>query len=686
MLEAGLFLLLLGLGCSIVLAFASRAFYVWEDPKVLAITDALPGANCGGCGNPGCASAAEAIAAGNASASICVAGGFEVAQAVGEIMGETVEEREPEFSWTSCSYGVGKAEPRFTYNGASDCEAAVMLYGGSKVCPIGCIGLGTCVKVCQFGALSIGDDNLPLVDYNRCVGCGACVDACPKNIVSLTSQTQRIVKEYVTDECTAPCQRACPTGINIPGYINEIRKGNYEEALRVIKEKCPLPLICGYICPAPCELSCRRNLVDEGVAINPLKRFVADHEMAANKHIDPYKCADNGIKIAVVGGGSEGLTVTYYLARLGYQPTIYEAKPELGGILRYVIAEDRLPRHVLDHDIDGVLKMGVEAQTNVVMGRDFSPFSLLKDGYDAVLIAGGGFDSRKILQDSLDKGDAAIPGVMMMLDFLAAIAQDHKIEVGKHVVISDAGIKTLEVARKCLELGAGKVTIVSDQPINSLPLEFQNSKALASGGIEIKTFSTIAAIGGIGDRMDRVAIEDRDLSGDIETKRSIIDVDTLIISTGRLPEMAFVHAAGKPEVEGEKIRWQTIETFRTFPSDGQRGLLSSPEPGRISDSSAVVKSILSGRRLARALHQHFTDGVITPVLRLTCEASYVLDVSEIDGVSPSNRETPPVSDVEGDSKRVWIFPKELPGLDENKTTREAERCLRCGLICYEKNR
>jgi formate dehydrogenase beta subunit len=684
MLEAGLFLLLLGLGCSIVLAFASRAFYVWEDPKVLAITDALPGANCGGCGNPGCASAAEAIAAGNASASICVAGGFEVAQAVGEIMGETVEEREPEFSWTSCSYGVGKAEPRFTYDGATDCQAAVMLYGGSKVCPIGCIGLGSCVKVCQFGAIGIGDDNLPIVDYNRCVGCGACVDACPKNIVSLTSQTKRIVSEYVTDECTAPCQRACPTGINIPSFINEIRKGNYEESLRVIKEKCPLPLICGYICPAPCELSCRRNLGDEGVAINPLKRFLADREMETSRSVDPYKCAENETKIAVVGGGSEGLTVSYYLARLGYQPTIYEAKPELGGILRYVIAEDRLPGRVLDHDIDGILKMGVEAQTNAVMGRDFNPFTLLKEGYDAVVLTGGGFDSQKILQADRAGSEAGVPGVRQMLDFLTAVARGDNVDVGKHVVIADGGMKSLDAARKCRELGAEKVTIVTGQPLGSLPLEFQDRKTLAAEGIGVEAFSTIGAIGGIGDRMDRVAIESRDLSGDIETKRSIIDAGTLIISTGRLPEMVFVHAAGKPEAEGEKIRWQTTEIFRTFPVAGQHGLLSSPEPGRISDSSAVVKSILSGRRLARGIHQHFTDGVIAPVPRLACEAERVLNVTHIHDVSATDREIPMVSDVDGDSKTAWIFPKEFPGFGEQKATREADRCLQCGLICYEK--
>ncbi|MFC1825758.1 (Fe-S)-binding protein [Thermodesulfobacteriota bacterium] len=368
-----------------MLAIASRVFYVWEDPKVLSITDVLPGANCGGCGNPGCAAAAEAVAAGREPPNLCVVGGFEVAQAIGEIMGQKVEAKEPDFSWTSCLYGVGEADPIYTYNGATDCRAAMMLYGGSKLCPVGCIGLGTCVQSCQFDALKIGDDNLPVVNYDNCVGCGACVTACPKNIVSLTSATRRVMSEYVTDECTAPCQRACPTGINIRGYVHEIRKGNFEEALRIIKEKCPLPLICGHICPAPCELSCRRNEVDEAVAINPLKRFVADYEMATGQHINPYKASSREQKIALIGGGAEGLTASYYLARLGYQPTIFEAKPELGGILRYVIAGDRLPHGVLDHDINGILEMGVEAKTGMIMGNDFTISSLLQEGYDAVL-------------------------------------------------------------------------------------------------------------------------------------------------------------------------------------------------------------------------------------------------------------------------------------------------------------
>ena len=288
------------------MALASKVFYVYVDPKIEAVEDALPGANCGGCGLPGCSSNAVAIVAGNASASSCVAGGPDVSAEVAALMGVKIELKEAEIAAPGCSYGYQDADVKYLYQGINDCRAALLLDGGSKTCPIGCLGLGTCVKACPFGALSMGPDNLPVVDTKLCTGCGTCERECPKHIITLTSTSNRIIGEYVSDECTAPCQRNCPTGINIPGFIQEIRNNNYEAALAIIKEKCPLPLICGYICPAPCELACRRNLTDEAVAINPLKRFVADYEMETGKHITPYKAPGSEQKIAVVGGAQKG--------------------------------------------------------------------------------------------------------------------------------------------------------------------------------------------------------------------------------------------------------------------------------------------------------------------------------------------------------------------------------------------
>ena len=685
MIPAVLLMCCLGLIAGIALAVAARAFYVWEDPKELSIADTLPGANCGACGYPGCHASAKAIAAKQAPVNICMVGGFEVVQAVGKIMGLKVHEKEPEFAAPGCTYGINEADTIYAYHGLKDCRAATLLYGGAKVCPIGCIGLGTCANACPFDALRMGDDDLPVVNLERCVGCGTCVNICPKNIITLSSATRRILDEYVSDECTSPCERACPTGINIRSYIREIKKGNYDKALLHIKEKCPLPLICGYICPAPCELDCRRNLVDEPVAINLLKRFAADYEMATGNHINPYQCPTNGRRIALVGGGAEGLSAAYYLARLGYQPTIFEAKAQLGGALRYVIAGDRLPLNVLDHEIQNILDIGVSARTNSAMGRDFAVNTLLQDGFDAVALTSGGFDSRKILHPEKMRYDAPFEGIHIMLDFLAAFAKGKALDPGKHVAVVGSGTQTLEIARRCLAMGAEKVTIVTTLPYHMLPEEFDDTLGLRAEGIAVHASAAVVEIAGMAERLDRITVQDMDPRRKSMEIREIIKIDTLIIAAARLPELVITHAENNSTISTDTVRWQTIETFRTFPAGSNAGIFSSPEPGRISDSAAVVKSILSGRRLTRAIDQHFNDEQITPIENLIGAADEILDVAAVHSVNACERRRPAASDVDGDTKTAWIFPRAFPGLAEEDAQMEAGRCLQCGLICYQKS-
>lgn len=689
MLEATLFLLILGFGASVMLAIASRVFYVYEDPLVLAITDALPAANCGGCGYAGCAAAAEAVAKGEATANVCVIGGVSTAQAVAAVTGQTVVEREPQIAWTSCTYGVGEADPVYAYDGAGDCRAAALLYGGSKVCPIGCLGLGTCVKVCDFDAVRIGDDHLPIFDPDKCVACGACVRACPKHIISLTSQTDRIIDEYTVDECHAPCQRTCPTGIEIPAYIKAVSEGRYEEGLRIIKERCPLPLVCGRICPAPCELDCRRNFVDEAVGINPLKRFLADYERQTGQHIHPYKCPDSGHRAAVIGGGAEGLTAAYYLARLGHRPAIIEAQQELGGILRYVISRDRLPGDVLDHDIKGILDIGVEARCGQRLGEDFGLASLLAEGFDLVAFCTGGYDSRKLLPGRPGPG-AKAPGLQLMIDVLAGEDGAGAPAIsGRRVVIVDGLSKALTIAERCLAQGAAEVRIINRRPLVTWPDELQDSEALSERQIYLHAERVVAALGGRGDRLTTVMLEEVDLADPAQPRRVRLEADTVILGAGRVPELVFqrLDLPADPEAEpasltGEGALWQTIETFRTLPFGGDNGLFSSPEPGRVSDSTAVVKSMLSGRRLVRGIQQHVLEGQVERIPLAVTEADSVLDVTGVVDVPAIPREQPPqvLAGIEND----WLAAQEIPGLDEAAARREAARCLACGLICYQK--
>ena len=442
----------IGLVASVLLALASKVFYVPVDPLVLSVAEALPGANCGACGFAGCSSCAKAIAKGRATPDACLAGGPEVALAIAELMGVTIEVKEPEVAHVGCWYNTDTADTKFTYDGARDCRAALLLFNGSKLCPIGCMTLGTCVGVCPFGAIRLGDDHLPRINPFVCTGCGTCEQACPKHIIRLTSQTKRSQHTYLADECTAPCQRTCPAGIDIPRYISLIKAGRYMEAIAAIKETNPLPLTCGRVCPHPCEEQCRLGRVTEPVNINHLKRFVADYERTTER-ITPYRAPKTEKKVAVIGGGPAGLTCAYYLARYGHSPTIFEAMPQLGGMLRYGIPEYRLPKATLDWEIEGILTMGVDVKTEVTMGTDVTLKSLKDDGYEAVFLGTGAWDSRGLGVEGED-----LDGVLSGTTFLIDRALGKETPIGEKVAIIGGGNTALDAARTSWRLGAKEVT------------------------------------------------------------------------------------------------------------------------------------------------------------------------------------------------------------------------------------
>ena len=690
----------LGAVAALLLGIASRVFYVEEDPRISAVEGALPGANCGGCGFAGCRAAAEAIVAGKAEANICVAGGFDTAVEVAAVMGLKVEAREPDLAHTSCTYGTGDAELTYRYTGARDCRSAAALFGGGKLCPVGCLGLGSCVKACQFGALTIGSDHLPKFNPKNCVGCGACEKVCPKHIIDLTSSSRRMVGEYLESECTAPCQRACPTGIEIPSYIKHISEGHPEAALLVIKERCPLPLVCGRICPAPCEFDCRRNLAsDEPVGINPLKRYAADYEMRTGQHINPYQNAETGRRVAVIGAGVEGLTASYYLARLGHATTLYEAKPKLGGILRYVISDSRLPDGILDHEIKGILEMGVETHTEKVLGRDFTIAALIAEGFDAVLLAMGGFDSQKVLGIPATGKPQAVPGFHLMFDVLEAIAQDQAPALGKHVLIAGATEKTAALAHDCRRLGAESVTIVMESALELVPPDLQEERILARAGIHVRPEMQITGLWGQGESLVGATIAPTEpRPGDPPTETIVID--SMIAAAGRIPELVLAPIRlDVPEGEdsdaetfaeefaalGLQPTWRSVETFRTLPATSRIGIFTPPEPGRVSDASAVVKAMISGRRLVRGIHQHLSTGTVERVEHLAIEADEILNIDAIHSVAQRQRQDAGLPIREPSTPSDWIAAQELPGLNDAEAKQEAARCLQCGLICYTKD-
>ncbi|MBW1695332.1 MAG: FAD-dependent oxidoreductase [Deltaproteobacteria bacterium] len=671
----------MGILIGTLLAMASKIFYVYVDPKVEAVEMALPGANCGGCGLPGCSANAEAIVAGKASPSSCVAGGAEIAEAIAAIMGVSVEAREPDIARPGCYFGLqGRqhADLHYLYDGVKDCRAVAALGGGMKVCRIGCLGLGTCAASCPFDAISMSPAGLPVVDEVKCTGCGTCERVCPKHIIKLSSVTRRIIREYTIDDCTTPCQRACPAGIDIREYIRQINLGDYHRSVQVIKERLPFPTVIGRICPRPCELECRRNYVDEPVAINFLKRFVADYEKSTGKRVLAYKAPDTDRKIAVIGGGVEGLSTAYFAARLGHSPTVYEATAHLGGLLRSAIALDRLPREVLDWDIDGILEMGVKAETNKVLGADFTICSLLEQGFEAVFLATGGWDSR-LARHGGSKIESPIPGTYLLLDLLRSEStKQSAVSIGKNVVISGGGKLALDAARICKGRGAKTITILYRESLEDSPITDADVKAYGDK-LDILFNVGINRLYGEKDRLTELEYID------LDTKTPhTITAETLIIASGRFPEIIFtpVRREFKEPAESPSLevppRWEAKGPYKAPAFRNEVGLLS--EGDTLSDFSAAVKAIGAGRRAAAAIHQMMygldpilPEDVVTPT-------TPIQDVDHVEQVESIHRHIMPLCRAQDEEE----CPEREKGFTEQTAKSEASRCLQCGLVCYER--
>jgi NADPH-dependent glutamate synthase beta subunit-like oxidoreductase len=685
-LTSGLTLFGIGLLAAAILGIASKLLFVKEDPRIALIEDNLPGANCGGCGFPGCSGAAAAIVAGKAPASVCIVADGEAIATIAALMGQEVIEREPELAVRDCTGGL-RAADLFHYEGALDCRAAHLLYGGSKSCPEGCLGLGSCVRACPFDAIHMGPEGLPVIDPNQCKACGNCVDACPRGVIGVSGMSARLLHLNQTTDCLAPCRQKCPAQINIPRYIEQIKAGDYDGAVMTIKERNPLLVTCGRVCPRPCETVCRRQYVDETVGINMLKRFVADRELRSGEHL-PVPCAkDTGKRVAVIGGGPAGLSCAYFLRRLGHSPTIFDAMPALGGQTRYGIPEYRLPKADLDWEIQGILDLGVEARMNTKFGRDFTLESLKEDGFDAVFIGIGAWQASGMYAEGED-----LDGVMGGIEFLTAHALGQKPETGDKVIVVGGGNTAIDAARTCVRLGA-EVTLMYRRTRNEMPADVEEIVGAEDEGVQFKFLAAPARV--IGDENGRAThleyyemeLGEPDESGrrrpvKKEGSEQRMEATLIIPAIGQKPDLACLY---DDSPEGtcplETTKWQTIvadpDTFETaIPGVFTAGdVYTGPD--------LVISAIGDGRKAARSIHYHLTQGAV-PIPETTQKGMipYTL-FKEIDSVERKKRAVLPHL-CHGDERNCTFNEVEGP-LNEEQALAEADRCLRCGLVCYDRD-
>jgi formate dehydrogenase beta subunit len=628
--------------------------------------------------------------AGIAAPNSCVAAGAEVAEAIAEIMGVKIEAKEPDIARPGCFFGVQDADTKYIYNGLDDCRAVALLGGGMKVCTIGCLGLGTCARVCPFNAITMGPEGLPVVIEEKCTGCGTCERVCPKHIINLSSITRRIMREYTDEECTTPCQRGCPAGINIREYIRQITLGNYKRSVQVIKERNPFPAIIGRICPRPCELDCRRNFIDEPVAINYLKRYAADVERQSGERVLPYKAPATGNRIAVVGGGVEGLSTAFFTARLGHDVTVYEAGPKLGGLLRSAIAAERLPAEILDWDIDGILEMGVKAETGKALGQDLTIESLLRQDVKAVFLATGGWDSR-MARGAVSDIESPVPGTYMMVDLLKLAAGTDIFSGQPDMVIFGGGKLALQAAKICQDAGAKKITILFREDLQHSPIADLDVGESGIEALEIIYNAGIQRLRGIADHLTELEYIDT------RTRATVtIPAQNLVIATGRFPELIFLkkelpdpelislkkeppdgEAAKPAEISDHPLNWEAFAPYKQPAYKDEVGLFADGDV--LADYSAAIKAIGAGRRAAVSLQQiiygiepALTEKVITP-------QSVIQDVNDVEAVAASQRRIMPLCS----GKDLAICGEIERGFSDDMAQSEASRCLQCGLICYD---
>ncbi len=620
--------------------------------------------------------------AGLSAPNSCVAAGSEVAEAIASIMGVKIEAVEPDIALPGCYFGVQKADTKYVYNGLDDCRAVALLGGGMKVCTIGCLGLGTCARACPFNAISMGPQGLPVVNEKKCTGCGTCERVCPKHIINLSSITRRIIREYTTEECTTPCQRGCPAGINIREYIRQISLGNNHRAVQVIKERNPFPAVIGRICPRPCEMECRRNYIDEPVAINFLKRYAADYEKESSNRILPYKAPDTGRRIAVVGGGVQGLSTAFFTARLGHATTVFEATPKLGGLLRSAISKDRLPEEILDWDIDGIMEMGVKVKTQMALGTDFTIESLIQEGFDAVFLASGGWDSR-LARGATANIESPIPGTYMLVDLIRFGArQPGTPSMASNVVIAGGGKLALDAAKVCKELGAATITVLFRESWESSPVTDEDVQKSGLAAVNVIYNAAINRLCGEAGRLEEVEYIETDT-----LKRTTLAAQTLVFASGRFPELVFVRpkpeGAESEEVEAEQppsdfsLRWEGIQPYKQPAFKDEVGLFAEGEV--LADYGAAIKAIGAGRRAAASIHQVMHG--LTPDLakHVITPQSVLQNVNHVEKVQASQRQIMPICS----GRELAICGEIERGFSADMARKEASRCLQCGLICYE---
>jgi NADPH-dependent glutamate synthase beta subunit-like oxidoreductase len=448
-------------------------------------------------------------------------------------------------------------------------------------------------------------------------------------------------------EKLAPCRQTCPAGTDLPRVLRLITEKKFLEAYQLIRKHNPLPAVTGRVCYHPCETHCSRAPIDGCIPVQALERFVSEKGLE-EASVAPVPESQSG-RIAIIGSGPAGLTCAYFLVQEGFHVTILEAEKELGGMLRLGIPPYRLPRVILDREIESIIALGVKVRTNCRVGKDIS-FESLRDEYDAIFVASGAHRSRSIHLD----------GAISGLSFLRSVNSGGLKEIGERVIVIGGGNTAIDAARVALRLGA-KPVVVYRRSRQEMPATDEEIEAAEEEGVD---FRYLAAPDSIKKKNGRMEIQfqgmklgDPDESGrrrpvPIPDSGFVLEADTMIEAIGEQPDLSFLSASQE-------------DLHVVIGGDARSG------------SSTVVNAIASGKQAAASIMQYLqTTGDALSVSPL--ELSQLITPADVKlgYFTAQERAVIPKKSAEG---RVNNFQEVVGTFSESQAVREAGRCISCGV-------
>ncbi|RJO61142.1 MAG: FAD-dependent oxidoreductase [Dehalococcoidia bacterium] len=466
-----------------------------------------------------------------------------------------------------------------------------------------------------------------------------------------------------TELASAPCNSACPAGIDVPRYVRLIGQDKPSEALTVIREKIPFPSVCGLVCFHPCQVKCRRGQVDEPIAIRELKHYSVDHGGEAWKQKAQTR-PPTGKRVAIIGAGPAGLTCAYYLARLGHSVTIYESAAEAGGMMRQTIPAYRLPKDVLKNEIQQILDLGVELKTN---SRVSSAESLLAEGYQAVFAAIG-LHGR--MQLGIPGEDS--PHYLDSIAFLKAVNAGKKMKLGRRVAVVGGGNTAVDVARTALRLGAKEATLVYRRTRAEMPASSEEVEAALEEGVSVVELTAPLAIedknGAAILKCQRMRLGPVDSSGrrrplPVEGETFDMEFDTVIGAVGQ--RMDTEENLGLP-----LSKQNTIQSDQYSLATPLSGVFAGGDAVR--GPSSIIESIADGRQAAQSIDALLggSGDISESLIEPEAGPGPVSEPTDKHRVRP---DSVPVS------RRLKGFAPIEAGYSRGQAMEEALRCLHCDL-------